>query len=333
MENYNIRINNSNKIRKLFITKTEDKASEIAKETNLSVMTVNRILKSMLNRGEVYKSFIHLKIGGRPHNLYSYNYNYIMGLVIYAYKKNDIISFNSVLLDSFGRKVTKSIKKLDSISIIDIDKELSFYLKKYPSVKIVSLSLPNLRVSKDKLRSFILDFPLKDKVKIEKKYKIELNFVSTVNAAAYGIYNKDDSPTNEAYMAIFSEKNDLKRSGLVINKQIYLTHNNKSGLVNYLEKKEYSSGNILLEQLADIIIPSCALFNPKKIIIYGRALNEELIKLLRFRIGRTFKHSINTSIDYEKSISIDFLIGIVNFTYDQLKGYYNRKIIKNYENY
>jgi len=330
MENYNIRINNSNKIRKLFIKKQEYKASEIAKETQLSVMTVNRILKSMLNRGEVYKSFIHLKIGGRPHNLYSYNYNYIMGLVIYAYKKAGVISFKSVLLDSFGRKVTKRGKTLTSFSIIDIDKELSFYLKKYPSVKIVSLSLPNLRVSRENVKSLILDMHLKDKVKIEKKYKIKLSFISTINAAAYGIYNKDDYPTHEAYMAIFSEKNELKRSGLVINHEIYLTNNNNSGLVNYLEKKEYSSGNILLEELADIIIPSCALFNPKKIVIYGRVLNEELIKLLRFRMGRTFNHKVKTSIEYEKSINVDFLIGIVNFTYDKLKDYYDKKIIENY---
>ena len=76
---------NKNLIRNIFKTELEITAAQLSRKTELSVVTVNSLLKEMIESNEVYAGESIPSNGGRPSTVYKYNDMFRCSAIIFGY--------------------------------------------------------------------------------------------------------------------------------------------------------------------------------------------------------------------------------------------------------
>ena len=182
--------------------------SRIKELTGLSVVTVNKLIKELLNNGEIFEGSPSHTSGGRPASTFCFNPCYSRG-------GHEYVGYS--VHDLFGECIERREELLSDSDAIHTDEfsiGIERYLEHYPKIAMIGLSMPSDSVG-GRVGSAIRHDPQSRRLShhLEQRFKVPVFFETDINAAALGCYKRQGSQgqgRNGRGSALFSY---VQRSG------------------------------------------------------------------------------------------------------------------------
>lgn len=325
MESKDIRRENCNLIANAFYDNTMLSASQIAKATNLSVVTVNAALQEMCDNGEVHKKGPSKSKNGRPYVQYEYNRSYHSGAAIFAYNKNYGISLNLLVLNNFGDILQSESLEFATIDESHITSLLDKAKADFKSIKTLLLGFPGFESEKS-IKSCDFSAFLNDAfvAKIKNNYNLDVEFVNDINVATYG-HNKAANQEAQNKIGIFFPKMFAPGAGILINGTIYPGSSGFAGEIGVVPVKiawnelHLHSKEEIVMQITPFIAQMICILNPQSIIIYCEYIDDSVIENIVSNISNVFQSAFIPKIELCNSFCDDFKNGLIHMVKDKLQ--------------
>ncbi|WP_342560971.1 ROK family protein [Paenibacillus sp. FSL R7-0345] len=265
-----INLNNVRQVMKQAGTATKP---QLAALTKLSVVTVNSLVKELLDSNELVEDQTVASGGGRPALTYRFNYNYSQALVLYLKEKqgqrvasaavinlgNEIVSQKEYVLPAFKQQYFAEI--------------ISSFLTACPQVKVIGMGIPgqivNGRIvvaSHQELEGATLIEEL------EQQFQLPVMVENDVNAAVFGYQASRGTADRQCITGIYFPKKYPPGMGIYLNGNIIRGKNGMAGEIKFLPQKIdwYAEGReeVLLQAACRIIQSVNAVLAPDQIVIY-----------------------------------------------------------------
>lgn len=265
---------NLHAVRRALMPNNVKTAGEIAGETNLSIVTVNALLKDMSDAGEVTRG-AGVSAGGRPGAVYTYNSRYKLAAVIYGFFKNDSLNIVLSVVDFAGESIHRDSVSINEVEQTSFDAMLDSAFAKFDNIAVIALGLPGVEKNGVILLN---DFRALEGAqfisRIQSLYGAKTFFVNDINGAANGFYHRCARNCASA-SAIWFPRVFCPGVGLVINGKIHKGYSNFAGEIASLpigvdwRSIDYSSADEAEAAAARLVASVCCIAAPEKTVLYG----------------------------------------------------------------
>ena len=129
-------------LRRVLRKEREATKPQLAEKTGLSVVTIQSLIKTLVESGEVLEGeMVHSKLG-RPAITYCFHERARLALIIFMYEKNGKDTAVCEVCDLYGIRMERVEKRLEDVSPKSYDDMIEEMLGKYPEIMIIALGLP-----------------------------------------------------------------------------------------------------------------------------------------------------------------------------------------------
>ncbi|AWP27463.1 ROK family protein [Paenibacillus sp. Cedars] len=321
-----INLNNVRQAMKLVETATKP---QLASLTNLSVVTVNSLVKELQELGELFEDDTVPSNGGRPALTYKYNYDHSLALVIYI-KENDgqeLISATVVNLRN------ESLDKKDVILSVFQRKRMYQMIEQlvglYPSIKVIGIGIPGQAVNGEIMVSShreLMGVRLIEE--LETQFKLPVMVENDVNAAIFGYAMNQDLEEDQCMLGIYLPQSYPPGMGIYLNGKIFRGKNGMSGEVKYLplgldwagemDPKLFIDGICRLIQTVNIVLA------PDRVVIYQDIVDPETLQAAWKAFNREHWMPSDPDLIWEQTFQQDFESGLRKLTLQELEPAQNR---------
>lgn len=299
-------------------------ASQIAKETGLSVVTVNAILDEMCKNGEVARQGQINPGNGRPSALYRYHRQYSCGLVLFAYNSGDTIVVQSLVVNHFGEELKSATGHFSELREEHILSAIEECMTEFPQIGRLLFGLPGIErhgvVTSGDFASFIDDTFLK---RIKESYQLDIAFINDINAAVYG-HNRGSEKPYENEVGIFFPIRFPPGAGMILQGQLYLGNTGSAGEIGNLstgilwsELFRYNEEEIAA-QIYPILLSVVCVLNPGGIVLYGEYLTAGILELILNELYSALPADTLPEILLLDTFETDFRNGLIALIKDKL---------------
>lgn len=307
---------NLNMLRKVMKLQKKATKPQLAELTGLSVVTVNSLIKVLLEGGELFEDEAAPSNGGRPAVTYRFNSEYSLALIIYMHEMNgNDVAFISVD-NLWGERIEKKEKILNRLSLTDFDEIIEKFIIKYPSIKVISFGMPGVELQ-GKLN--IIDYEkLQGKGFSEyfkNKFNLPVLFENDLNAAVIGYCHSNEIKDDVCVVALYYPSKYPPGSGIFLNGNIYKGRDGFAGEVGYLPigvdwRNLKDTSFEQCDVIAKIILSITSLYNPHQVVLYGEDLPESIFKEIMKICQGHIPHHVLPEIIISQKFNIDFAQGI-----------------------
>ncbi|MDE7132715.1 MAG: ROK family protein [Lachnospiraceae bacterium] len=180
-------------LRRVLRKEREATKPQLAEKTGLSVVTIQSLIKTLVENGEVLEGEMVQPRLGRPAITYRFHERARLALIIFMYEKNGNDTAVCEVCDLYGISIERMEKKLKDISEESYDDMIEEMLGKYPEIMIIALGLPV--VERDGM-IFASDYPRLLNVNLAdyltEKFHRRVLIENDVNAAVFGYAMQED---------------------------------------------------------------------------------------------------------------------------------------------
>lgn len=298
---------------------------QLAELTGLSVVTVNSLVKILLESGEIREDAVLPSGGGRPPLTYRFNADYSLALTVYMYEESGIDTVFISVDNLHGEQMKTKKQRLEDISLQSFDDLIDPLLAQYPAIKVLAFGLPGTEVNG---RLLLMDYQgLQGKSFTEyfqKKYCLPVIFENDLNAAVTGYCYTHHLTAQATVIGIYFPEKYLPGAGIFINGQIYKGRDGIAGEITYLPGIDWLHFNDTPDQLqaalVKMIMSITSLYNPHQIILYSDQLDPVSAERLRDScIGARIDPFLLPEIVVSKDFKVDFAKGIQYIALRQLE--------------
>lgn len=272
-----INLNNVRQVMKRAGTATKP---QLASLTKLSVVTVNSLVKELLESNEIVEDHTAVSGGGRPALTYRFNYDHSQALVIYLKEnqgkrvasaavinlENRIVSQNEYVLPAFEQKYFAEI--------------IRGFLIDCPQVKVIGMGIPGQIVNGRIVVAShheLQGAPLIEE--LEQQFQLPVMVENDVNAAVFGYQASRGEAEGQCITGIYFPKKYPPGMGIYLNGNIIRGKNGMAGEIKFLPQRidwyTEMSENVLLEAACRIIQSVNAVLAPDQIVIYQEMTGAE----------------------------------------------------------
>lgn len=307
---------NLNKLRNVFKLKKIASKPQLAELTELSVVTINSLVKILVENREVIEDVILPSNGGRPATAYRFNSEFSLALVIYMYEQRGEDTVFICISNLYGEVLEKIEKTMIKIEDNSFDSLIEKMLLKYPNIKVISFGMPGEEIDG---RLLISDYKeLKDTMftsYIEEKFQLPVIFENDINAAVEGYCYSHQVTEKQCVVGIYFPSKYPPGAGIYINGGIYKGRNGLAGEIKYLPFEiDWENFDYNEEQMKEIIIKTilsfCCMYNPDTIVIYGEGISDAIAAEFKSRCNSEIEKIMIPEIVISKELNCDFEIGI-----------------------
>lgn len=316
--------NNKKVIRKCVYMNNKLSKPQIAKETGLSLMTVNNLVTEMVEKQELVECGLIPSGGGRPSMTYKYDYNYGHIVYVIAYQDGDNNKVLFRVTNLLGELINETSCECLEIGINTFETELDRYFADYKNIHLLVFGLPGEMVDGE---ITVCDYKKligkKFVTYYEGKYHVPILVENDVNAITFGYSFGQSEKMNVA--GIFFPRKYQPGAGLVLDGKVFRGHNSFAGEVGYLDQNidwkhfDYSNKELILSIVQRIVISYAVVVAPEKYVIFADFLDQsDLDEIMKGLINSTrgaYKPSLVLSQEFEK----DYARGITNIGIEELK--------------
>ncbi len=265
-----IKIQNLEKLRKIFLEKKSATKSELAEMSGLSVVTINSLVKTLLANNEIIEDKVIQPELGRPALSFRFNENVRLALVICMFENNRQDNVCYYVCNLYGETIY-TVEEENKITTECFDNNIRKLLDKYPNIKTIGFSIPGVEYDG---RFIICDYPELNtefpKI-IKNKYNVDVFIENDINSATLGCYMANPV---DSIIGIYLPSKYPPGSAICLNGSIVKGRNNLAGEIKYLpfginwETFSYLKQDIE-EFLLNVIRIYMCIYNPEQIIVYG----------------------------------------------------------------
>lgn len=318
-----IKENNLNKLRRALRKERTATKSRLAELTGISVVTIQSLLQTLMENGEVREDEIVQPQLGRPAVSYRFCECAKLMLVISMLEKNKKDTAVFSVINLYGEVIWEFEKTYLLVEKESFDKEIGLVFEKYPGraaktpISVIAIGLPGIE---HKGRILFSDY---EKLRgtdlvgyLEEKYQVPVILENDINAAVYG-YASANGYTKDAVAGIYMPSKYPPGAGICMDGKVI---KGKSGLAgeianlplgidwkNFDYEKE-AVNNFLIQTIRII---TC-LYDPVVIVIYDERKEREEIpgkvaKLMKTETERLMLPQFVT----KESMKDDFRNGMI----------------------
>lgn len=304
-----IKQNNLKKVKAIFKKERILTKAKLAELSNLSVVTVNSLIKTLVETKEVIEDNIIQPELGRPCATYRFNEEYQLVLIVSMNEVNNSDTFFYSVCNLYGVSIfniEETPKKITSEYFIE---NISMILSKYPAIKSIGFSIPGVEYN-DKV--IICDYSDLDKnfpSIIKNKFNVEIFFENDINMALFS-YCKNHNLDNA--VGIYMPSKYPPGSAIYYDNKIIKGFCNLAGEIMNLPPKidwetfSYSKQDVE-EFLIRVIQTYICVYNPQSVIIYSEIENLDL----KVEFDSEIEKQIAPEIIIKDNLNQDSLNGMV----------------------
>ncbi|WP_334333295.1 ROK family protein [Companilactobacillus sp. HBUAS59544] len=281
-------------------------AKQLSNMTNLSVVSINKLIDVLSQNNLIDLNFINTR--GRRAKIYQINYKNInLGLIQISQVNSEIIIDYS-LTDLSGETLQKASlrKKMNSISeILNFIKDQTQLNKPYKLI---------VGVSGDEMNDImqLSDVAILEGINLSKALKISTDIdsiiVNDINAATLGAATQLNQNQNSA-VGIYFPKDFGPGVGIVINNQLITGADGLAGEIVYSSINQNSEVH---EQITAHLQNIIAFLNPNLLIVYIDELNFNSFQITQIiqALHRNLPLHQNYKLDFNRNFQQDYSLGL-----------------------
>ncbi|OCT13568.1 transcriptional regulator [Paenibacillus pectinilyticus] len=264
-----INLNNVRQALKQIETATKPQLSKL---TNLSVVTVNSLVKELLELGEIFEDETVPSNGGRPALTYRFNYDFSLALVISLKENHGNEHLTTMVVNLDNRILHKEEHLVPRFERQILFDHIERYLNLYPSVKVIGLGIPGQTVNGEVTvtsHSELKGIRLAEE--IESKFNLPAMVENDVNAAVSGFYASHEFSEDRSLVGIYFPTKYPPGMGIYLNGRLVKGKNGMAGEIKFLpHDQQWSQMNstLFVQSLCQLIHTVNAILAPDRVVVY-----------------------------------------------------------------
>lgn len=307
---------NLNKVRRALKDAGVATKPQLAEITGLSVVTVNSLINTLLDTGEVLPDTILDSEGGRPAASFLYNSKFRMALVIYMHEYHGQDTAFYCVVNLRGEVVERVSHILSDACVESFDSNIEQLLRKYPQIKAICFGIPGGEVSQmlvisdyTKMRGQSLSGH------IGEKFNLPVFVENDINAAVMGYCHLNGIQSDKCVIGLYFPDKYPPGAGIYLNGNIFRGRNGLAGEIKYLpfgidwEAFDYNPAEID-EVMIKTVQAFLCMYSPDRIVLYGENISHEFQKSIRQRCPSTVEKIMLPEIIITTDLNTDFEAGI-----------------------
>lgn len=258
----------------------------IAQKTGLSIATVNTILNTLCDSGEILLIGNSNSTVGRPAKTYKFNkdYSYICCIFPSSYGEQKYIYY--AIVDLLGNRLEQQQIHYNKITCKEIEDLLTDLVEKHPKIKTISIGIPGYYDEENVHSCTLTELNGCDILgQLSNSFSCSLFLENNMNAIAYGL-QKTDLPnvkSASSLVVISFFEGSGPGSGIILNGDIHTGNDDFAGEIAFLP---YKGGSIfdlicqgpkaIIECTSTAIVCYAAILNPSVCILTGENITEDM---------------------------------------------------------
>lgn len=263
----------------LFEKKTATK-TELSNISTLSTVTVNSLVKVLVETGEFIEGELIQQKMGRPAVIYSFNYNFQKYLLLSIQEEKNKLYINTVITNMAGEITDRKLYSFENIEMQAIIEIIDEAVKGNNSIAAIGISIPGQTKDEkifvswnEKLNGWNL------KKEISSKYDIPVKVENDANLVTVGYCIKNNIYSRESVVGIYFPKDSLPGASIFWDGKIFTGKDGLAGEIKYLPDfinyRKITSADSVIEKLINTIVLFNSITAPGLFIIYAENINED----------------------------------------------------------
>lgn len=291
---------------------------QLAEASGLSVVTVNSLLKELVERDEAQALTEASSTGGRPATQYQFQAERRLALVGYMYEQAGADQLYIMLINLLGEPLTLLQEKFPAARV-DMDFLVGIfqpYLQQYPAISTILIGLPGVETAG---RLNVVDYPALMDCAFSEEMSSRLGkpvqMVNDINATVVGLGASLGSDSQrETVLGIYWPQHYPPGAGILIQGQLYTGRDGMAGEIGHRfgqpgRIKPPVSHQAEVMEMTELLT---RMWNPHRLVFYDERLTETALAEIQSgcsgRIPARFlpKLSLRTSIhqDYRRGMCL-----------------------------
>lgn len=315
---------NKSAIRKALRNLQTSTKPQLARESGLSVVTVNALLQELEDAGEVYEDGMAPSGGGRPSVQYSYNHTFRYAAVVYGFQQQDQNCVRVAVVDLAGDSVWVQKKFLREITVESFCPALDQAFRRYPKISLLAFGLPGEEVDGEIiLNDYRNLIGKKFMAYYRERYRVPVIFENDINAMAYGHYHRMGK-RDQNVVGIYFPRLYPPGAGLILDGNIYYGNHHFAGEMMCLplsyrwEELDYDNQDQLFLQMRQVLSIFCSTVAPARIVLFGDFFSEKLLERLGCFLRDQFRQYLTVELESSGDMIKDYEYGMVKLALEYL---------------
>ena len=278
---------------------------QLAKESGLSVVTVNAIMKILVEQGEAKITEDAPSTGGRRAKIYTFSADRRLVLLAYAQKSTEL---SLEINDVFGAMREHEVFSVDELTPAVLADKIRPFIEKYPQI-------PQIFVIADPKTDTLLnesnelkDMPLPRY--LTAKLSRSVRFVSEISAAAAGCGNLFGKFADEIIVGIRWEDFAPPVAGILMGGEIYRGRDGIAGEIGRRFGSTYHKPIDFVREATRTVTLITRILNPNGLVMYAPGLSAEDSAAIIERAGREIPAKYLPTMLFRENIAEDCAAGM-----------------------
>lgn len=326
-------------LRRVLRKEKEATKPQLAEKTGLSVVTIQSLIKTLLENGEVLEGeIVHPRLG-RPAVTYRFHERARLALIIFMYEKNGKDTAVCEVCDLYGISVERTEKNLKAVSRESYDGMIEEMLGKYPEIMIIALGLPVVERDGIILASDypdLLNVNLADY--LTEKFRRKILIENDVNAAVFGYAmqkqkkRQDQQHTDQGHensehtgciAGIYMPFKYPPGAGICLDGKVQRGRNGLAGeirlLPSFIDWDHFAYEKEAVEEyLLQTMKALFCFYNPDKLVLYSETIDESLFGKLEEMCKSRIEKLLIPEMEIKKDLKNDFETGMIQIALQEI---------------
>ena len=318
---------NLNNIKSILSTNQHVTKSELAELTGLSVVTVNKLIQTLLETREIKEFSNAVTTGGRKAVSYCLNADFQHVLIIRLQANKQEINCLFSVHNLLGQLIVQDNIESSLLTLPLLIQRIRLYLNQFPDISCIVIGIPGEEIE-GQLR--IIDFPLLLNLNLRKElesaFTLPVLLENDINAAVLGYSRQVDDPEIKSLIGIYYPEKFPPGAGILLNGKIYKGKNGIAGEIKNIPLNinwndfDYSTDELQIN-LEKTLISLIGLYDPHSIIIYAKYLGykKDSLQALTLHLTQAYPYISLPQITLSMNFEQDYALGLVSIGLSYLK--------------
>ena len=288
---------------------------QLADASALSVVTINKLMPALVEAQDVLALEIPQKTGGRFAQMYQFNAEKALLLVLQFIEQDSAMIVRSVVVDLLGKPIFKQEQPVSSVP--QFLTEAAKLVKQFPQIAQTIVGIPGAEVD-GRLKIMDVDafrdVALSDLLASELGHPVSIE--NDINAATLGYARA----SQQIVAGVYFPEAFPPGSALVVNQQIFKGRNQLSGEIKHLAQfsLEVMAFQEVVQMASQAIV---AMYDPEEVVCY---LNPQLQTrvdkaALQANLANVFPYGVLPEIIFSAHFETDYLAGLIKLGLNQIE--------------
>lgn len=321
-----IKETNLKKLRQILRQEKTFTKSQLAELSGLSVVTIQSLVKTLLDNGEIVEDITVQPQLGRPAASFRYNANHRLALIVNMYEVEGQDTAEYTVYNLCGEILDNHLETLSLVTLESCHEAIDALTARYPAICVIGFGMP---VEEINGRLVVSDYEMLQNAELstyyENRYHIPVFVENDINAALLGYcvnqgFQKDD----DFYIAgLYFPTKYPAGASLCHNFQILKGRNGLAGELKYLPLGiDWNTFSFSPQELEDfaykVVQVFISVYNPDRIVIYSETISTDIVKRLKSFYSSEMEQLMLPEIEIYKSLKDDFRAGLVRMALERI---------------